>query len=123
MKVRILMVCVVAVCVVLAASTVNSQEHRTATTATASAPAEVQTLTGTVESTKTRKMPRLVVDEKRYELVAAEKADEKVKGVIEGISKGEVTGTYTVKGAVTPASPGKVASIKVVSIVKAEARQ
>jgi polyhydroxybutyrate depolymerase len=60
-----------------------------------------QSFTGTVESTKSQKRPRLVVGETHYELKAAEGADAGVQETLDKISKGEAVGQYLVKGTVT----------------------
>ena len=75
-----------------------------------------------METTRTRKMPRLVVGDTHYELIAVDKAEASVKGVLEGISQGKITGTYTVVGVATAAADKKPASIKVASIAKTEAK-
>jgi hypothetical protein len=110
----------VAAFIAILATTGVSEERKPGATATASAPAgDLKTLTGTVETTNSRKQPRLVVGGAHYELFAADKADANVKDTLAAISKGEATGTYTVKGTVSDAS-GR-ASIQVVSIAKGEA--
>lgn len=63
--------------------------------------ADVQTLTGTAAATRTDKRPLLVVDGKRYELKASDKAEKSVAETLEKFSKGD-TGTYTVKGVLGP---------------------
>ena len=59
------------------------------------------TYTGAVEATMSQKRPRLVVGGTHYELKASDKADAGVKDTLAKISKGEATGKYTVKGAVS----------------------
>lgn len=71
-----------------------------ATTAAAEK-SEGESFTGTVESTKSQKRPRLVVESVHYELHAAEKADAAVKETLQKISSGDATGTYVVKGKAT----------------------
>jgi hypothetical protein len=62
------------------------------------AAATEETFTGPVHTTQTRKMPRIVVGEARYNLKAAENAGATVADTIARISKGELTGDYVVKG-------------------------
>ena len=57
-----------------------------------------ETFKGTVHATATRKIPRLNVDGKEYDLSAAAGADAAVKDTLAKISKGEATGRYVVKG-------------------------
>lgn len=64
--------------------------------------ADPETFTGTASATGTFMRPLLVVEGKRYELKASDKADAKVAEMLEKFSKGD-TGTYAVKG-----SPGTV---------------
>jgi len=59
--------------------------------------ADSETFTGTASATGTHKRPLLVVDGKRYELKASDKADAKVTEMLEKFSKGD-TGTYIVQG-------------------------
>jgi hypothetical protein len=77
-------------------------QSATSQPATAPAPAAPvvsgETFKGTVHATTTRKIPRLNVDGKEYDLSAAAGADAAVKDTLAKISKGEVTGRYVVKG-------------------------
>jgi hypothetical protein len=57
-----------------------------------------EAFTGAVESTKSRKMPRITVGGVRYNLQAADGADAAVKDTIAKISSGELIGECTVKG-------------------------
>jgi hypothetical protein len=57
-----------------------------------------ETFKGTVHATISRKIPRLTVDGKEYDLSAAAVADASVKDTLAKISKGEATGRYVVKG-------------------------
>jgi len=59
--------------------------------------AESETFTGTAAASGTYKRPQLLVDGKRYELKASDKADASVAEVLDRFSKGD-TGTYVVKG-------------------------
>src|SRR5262245_48993070 len=59
--------------------------------------AESETFTGTAAASGTYKRPQLLVDGKRYELKASDKADASVAEVLARFSKGD-TGTYVVKG-------------------------
>src|SRR6516225_12323133 len=59
--------------------------------------AESETFTGTAAASGTYKRPQLLVDGKRYELKASDKADASVAEVPARFSKGD-TGTYVVKG-------------------------
>jgi hypothetical protein len=59
--------------------------------------AESKTFTGAVASSGTYKRPQLLVDGKRYELKASDKADAPVTERLARFSKGD-TGTYVVKG-------------------------
>jgi hypothetical protein len=59
--------------------------------------AECETFTGTAAASGTYKRPQLLVDGKRYELKASDKADASVVQVLDKFSKGD-TGTYVVKG-------------------------
>jgi hypothetical protein len=70
-------------------------------TETPKAAAAGESFTGTVESTKSQKRPRLVVGETHHELKAAEGADASVQQTLDKISKGEATGQYVVKGTTT----------------------
>ena len=118
MNARIVIVGLLAVAFVAGMATTGVSEDSKPPT-TASAPAgDLKTFTGTVETTMSRKQPRLVVGDTHYELFAADKADANVKDVLAAISKGEATGTYTVKG--TVADAGERKTIKVVSIAKGE---
>jgi len=59
--------------------------------------AESETFTGTAAASGTYKRPQLLVDGKRYELKASDKADAAVAATLARFSKGD-TGTYVVKG-------------------------
>jgi hypothetical protein len=59
--------------------------------------ADREAFTGTASASGTHKRPLLLVDGKRYELKAADKADLSVAEALTKFSKGD-TGTYTVKG-------------------------
>src|SRR5262249_23588122 len=59
--------------------------------------AESETITGVASATGTSKRPLLIVDRKRYELNASDKADPSVAATLAKFSKGD-TGTYVVKG-------------------------
>src|SRR5215471_7627353 len=59
--------------------------------------AESETFTGTAAASGTYKRPQLLVDGKRYELKASDKADASVAEMLDRFSKGD-TGTYVVKG-------------------------
>ena len=72
-----------------------------ATQPAAAAAGDAGTFTGTVEATMSQKRPRLVVGGVHYELKASDKAEAGVKDTLAKISKGEATGKYTVKGAVS----------------------
>lgn len=56
-----------------------------------------ETFTGTAAATGTYKRPLLIVDGKRYELTASDKADAAVAATLVKFSKGNV-GKYTIKG-------------------------
>src|SRR5512136_481323 len=56
-----------------------------------------ETFTGTAARSGTYKRPLLLVDCKRYELKASDKADASVAEMLARFSKGD-TGTYVVKG-------------------------
>jgi hypothetical protein len=58
---------------------------------------EAETFTGTAAASGTYKRPLLIVDGKRYELKASDKADASVAEILTKFSKGD-TGTYAVKG-------------------------
>jgi hypothetical protein len=58
---------------------------------------ESETFMGTAAASGTYKRPQLLVDSKRYELKASDKADASVAEVLARFSKGD-TGTYVVKG-------------------------
>jgi hypothetical protein len=64
--------------------------------------AESETFTGVASASGTSKRPLLIVDGKRYELKASDKADASVAEVLAKFSKGDA-GTYIVKG-----TPGTV---------------
>lgn len=59
--------------------------------------ANSETFVGTAAATGTYKRPLLVVDGKRYELEASDKADASVAERLAQISKGD-SGTYTING-------------------------
>jgi hypothetical protein len=59
--------------------------------------AESETFTGTAAASGTYKRPQLLVDGKRYELKASDKADASVAEMLARFSKGD-TGSYVVKG-------------------------
>ena len=59
--------------------------------------AESETFTGTAAASGTYKRPQLLVDGKRYELKASDKADASVADMLARFSRGD-TGTYIVKG-------------------------
>src|SRR6516164_9924398 len=59
--------------------------------------AKSETFTGTAAASGTYKRPQLLVDGKRYELKASDKADASVAETLARFSKGD-TGTYVVKG-------------------------
>jgi hypothetical protein len=59
--------------------------------------AEGETFTGAAAASGTYKRPQLLVDGKRYELKASDKADASVAEVLAKFSKGD-TGTYVVQG-------------------------
>src|SRR5262245_42957015 len=59
--------------------------------------AESDTFTGVASATGTYKRPLLIVDGKRYELKASDKADASVAEMLAKFSKGD-TGAYSVKG-------------------------
>jgi hypothetical protein len=59
--------------------------------------AESETFTGTAAASGTYKRPQLLVDGKRYELKASDKADASVAETLARFSRGD-TGTYVVKG-------------------------
>ena len=73
------------------------------TAAAAAAAGDAGTFTGTVDASTTQKRPRLAVGGTRYELKPSDKAEATVKDTLAKISKGEATGKYTVKGAVSTA--------------------
>ena len=56
-----------------------------------------ETFVGTAAATGTYKRPLLVVDGKRYELKASDKADPSIAEMLEKFSEGD-SGTYTVTG-------------------------
>ena len=58
---------------------------------------ESETFTGVASASGTYKRPLLIVDGKRYELKAFDKADTSVADMLARFSKGD-TGTYAVKG-------------------------
>ena len=60
--------------------------------------AERETFTGVASASGTHKRPVLIVDGKRYELKASDKADASVEEMLAKFSKGDA-GTYVVKGA------------------------
>jgi hypothetical protein len=59
--------------------------------------AESETFTGAAAASGTHKRPQLLVDGKRYELKASDKADASVAEMLARFSRGD-TGTYVVKG-------------------------
>lgn len=59
--------------------------------------AESETFTGAAAASGTHKRPLLLVDGKRYELKASDKADASVAETLARFSRGD-TGTYIVKG-------------------------
>src|SRR5262249_32220604 len=59
--------------------------------------AESETFTGAATASGTYKRPKLLVDGKRYELKASDKADPSVTKMLAKFSKGD-TGTYVIKG-------------------------
>ena len=78
--------------------------------------AESETFTGVASASGTYKRPLLIVDGKRYELKASDKADASVAGMLAKFSQGN-TGTYVVKG--TRAAVNRGDGILVDSIVLA----
>jgi hypothetical protein len=59
--------------------------------------ADSETFTGTAATPGTHKRPQLLVDDKRYELKASDKADASVAETLAKFSKGD-SGTYAVRG-------------------------
>ena len=82
--------------------------------------AESKTWTGTAQRSGTQHRPWLMVDGKKYEMKAAEKAPASVKETLQKISDGD-TSKYTVKGTETTGDRG--ATIVVESITKVEPAQ
>ena len=80
--------------------------------------ADFETLTGTAAASGTFKRPLLIVNGKRYELKASNKADASVAEALARFSKGD-TGTYVVKG--TPDTVNGNDGLIVESIASAQA--
>ena len=82
-------------------ATLAVAEDKAPSSAPASKPAgEAKTWTGTAARSGTYHRPQLVVDGKKFELKAAEKADASVTETLKRISDGD-TSKYTVKGTET----------------------
>jgi hypothetical protein len=119
---QMLVFVLVAALVMLGVSAMQAVADENApTSAPASKPAgESKTWTGTAQRSGTHHRPQLMVESKRFELKAAEKAEDSVKETLKKISDGD-TSKYTVKGTETTGDRG--ATIVVESITKVEPAQ
>jgi len=117
---QMLVVVLVAALVMLGVSAMQAvADDNAPTSAPASKPSgEIKAWTGTAQRSNTHHRPQLMADGKRYELKAAEKADDGVKETLQKISDGD-TSKYTVKG--TESTTDRT-TILVESITKVEAK-